>query len=307
MERTRAHLRRRRVRLALLVAAASVTTGCGPSSAPADWTPPTTAAKPSSPATPSPAVPSPTTPPTIPPAHLVSVVHADVPPDAAPPHVCGGWMWSNRHVITAAHCVSDGNALRVRVGSGRLLAGGVVRDVAAVAVHPEWRGTVEPGRPTADVALLTLAEPVPGIDAGPRSSPSSPPVRPDERVTVPGWGADNPTGRRPLPEPAQARHHVVSTGCRRIVSTVAPDELCLNRTRPPGACYASGGGPVVHPSRGVVGIVSRSLTAECGAYVTAVDLRHYAAWIANVAAGSLPPSRPAPAAPENPDRWRYWL
>jgi secreted trypsin-like serine protease len=110
--------------------------------------------------------------------------------------VCGGSLVDARHVLTAGHCVIDesrGGAvlpaadLRVVIGRTVLRSeGGVRRRVGAVRVHPRYkRGGKDP---TYDVAVLTLAEPVTGIEPVALVRPEDGLTDSSQPVTLTGWG-----------------------------------------------------------------------------------------------------------------------
>ena len=106
---------------------------------------------------------------------------------------CGGTLASPSLVITAAHCVDKTSASSLVAGTfpdGDLTsAGGRVVNIVSIAVHPRYeRGSVRN-----DIAVVTLAEPLLGVD-------TLTPATSDEAETltaarapasVAGWGAIN--------------------------------------------------------------------------------------------------------------------
>ncbi|CAH0397258.1 unnamed protein product [Chilo suppressalis] len=108
---------------------------------------------------------------------------------------CGGFIISQNHVLTAAHCVANvaPSAIRLRVGSTRRDSGGRIVRVANVSVHERY------GQPQFDndIAALRLAQPLTFSNAIraialPRNRQPVPLVR----LTVTGWGLTAPRGRR---------------------------------------------------------------------------------------------------------------
>jgi secreted trypsin-like serine protease len=165
--------------------------------------------------------------------------------------VCGGTVVARRTVLTAAHCLQAAGE-RPEVLSGRtnlLDVRGRRHRVVSVAVHPRF----DPGTFRADVALLTLAEPVaaaPVALAGPGQAAL---WAPGAHATVLGWGA--------LSEGQRSQTAWLQAGAVAITGdgacTSEPTLLCAGGAV--DACQGDSGGPLVVPVGGrpmQVGIVS---------------------------------------------------
>ncbi len=80
-------------------------------------------------------------------------------------HDCGGSVYAEQWIITAAHCVTGkpSSAIKVIAGEVKLLAGTVRRDVANIYIHPEFLQQKVDGFSIQhnDIALLYLRDKLP--------------------------------------------------------------------------------------------------------------------------------------------------
>ncbi|XP_017065262.1 serine protease SP24D [Drosophila eugracilis] len=178
-------------------------------------------------------------------------------------HTCGASIISNNYVVTAAHCVKQGNnvapanQLSIQAGSLLLSSGGVNVPVATVTVHPDYKGNGY------DVAVLRLKS---SLDfnskiAAIQLATDDPPT--DATVDISGWGAIAQKG--PISNSllyVQVKALSRETCKRRYLQQLPETTMCLMHPKNKGACYGDSGGPATYEGK-LVGLASFVIGA-CG-------------------------------------------
>ncbi|GLZ01869.1 trypsin-like serine protease [Actinoplanes sp. NBRC 103695] len=220
---------------------------------------------------------------------------------------CGAGLYDAWHVAVNAHCVLDNLAIpdpvavepsRIMVRAGtndRTSAGQTARGTRS-KIHRNFRW-VDPntGKPVADIALVTLDQP---IHAPTMQLPPAAASKPGTSLRAIGWGlteypppADNPD---PLPTMLRQRDitQLPAASCDTEVGVMSKGDLCVST----GPCFGDSGSPVLTraPGRTVganrrwvwQGLVSRETDSAdpCGKPIIATSLAYYRTWLAKAAA-----------------------
>ncbi|XP_013110296.2 serine protease SP24D-like [Stomoxys calcitrans] len=181
-------------------------------------------------------------------------------------HICGGSIISYNYIVTAAHCVVQGNppkqvdphSLTIYAGSNYINSGGLVLKVAEVKVHPSYKGGNN------DIALLKLTLPLifnehlRAIPLAVHDSPTGVPV-----ITS-GWGRLSDGGTRPQILQYNTLMAVNHLDCTRWISGLPSSVFCLAHTFGNGVCNGDSGGSAVYNNT-LVG-VTNFVVGNCGTH-----------------------------------------
>lgn len=168
---------------------------------------------------------------------------------------CSGTLIAPRLVLTAAHCAlgpSSAGTLEVLFGSDSADPAAVLRRVAEVQVHPDYRADGDP----ADLALLLLADSAPVAPVALNSTALDGSAV-GQSVRLVGFGQTRPTGE----PPGQKR-----TGTATL-SVVQSTQLRIV-PGPSLSCHGDSGGPLLSSASGselLIGVITTG-DPGCAAY-----------------------------------------
>lgn len=231
--------------------------------------------------------------------------------------LCSGAAIAPELVLTAAHCLMGGGAVRVVSLDPRF------RDrshpVISVLPHPSFvPGTTPRTQPGTDLAMLRLATPLPA-DIEPLSLGSG--LWQGETVMMAGFGLSSENDKRTARRLRETR--LVNVGNYTTSNTVkvAVDTQAMGEAPGAGACRGDSGGPVLRGSMGsrdLVGIVSWSsgplnsrVRRICGGFTAITPVGEHRAWIAEASGRLLALGgdgrTEAPVQPRAGSGWSWWF
>lgn len=199
---------------------------------------------------------------------------------------CSGTLIAPDLVLSAAHCVGPGADYKIVQRDAQTQP--QLRDVRRVAAHPQFDlRAIQANRATADIALLQLAQPLPGKTPLPLGAPSDP-LSAGQSFTVAGIGvAVRGDGKSGGTVRSAA---LTATGRPGRLQIRLVDPVANNTRDGLGACTGDSGGPALQAQDGrpvIIGVVSWSTGANnaagCGGLTGVTPLTLYRDWIERTA------------------------
>ncbi|GAA3855312.1 trypsin-like serine protease [[Pseudomonas] carboxydohydrogena] len=198
--------------------------------------------------------------------------------------VCTGAVIAPTVVLTAAHCVTSSNSLRVVDYTSKPPS--LITPRKALT-HPRYSAqAMAAHRATADIALVQLPAPMPGKSPVALGTPRLP-VVPGATFTIAGIGSSSPGG-----------NDVGTARAASLTVTGKPGTLQIRLTDPQaqntrpgmGGCTGDSGAPMLEDQNGrsvVTGVVSWStgpnFTNGCGGMTGVTPLTLYKDWVVQTA------------------------
>ncbi|KAG6458165.1 trypsin, alkaline C-like [Manduca sexta] len=178
---------------------------------------------------------------------------------------CGGTILNQRHILTAAHCIERDHPAqwRARLGSSFATSGGVLYNIAAFNLHPNYN----PRTIDSDIAIMRTSNSISytNVIQAAQIAGVNYNLRDNERVWAAGWGRISQGG----PNSEQLRHVHLEVINQNICNqryghfTITNNMLCagVNDNSNRGQCQMDSGSPLYH-NNVVVGVCS--FTMICG-------------------------------------------
>lgn len=172
-------------------------------------------------------------------------------------HSCGGAIYNERIIITAAHCLQATfpRSIKIRAGSTRWSSGGVMVSVAEIVAHPNYSAKDMSN----DIGIIVLAEPLTfGETIQPIALATMSPPH-GAAAVVSGWGATT-YGAHMLPSKLMnvnvniVGREVCSSSAYGYGTEITSTMLCAAAIGK-DACQGDSGGPLVSGGK-LVGVVS---------------------------------------------------
>ncbi|XP_016949740.2 chymotrypsin-2 [Drosophila biarmipes] len=200
-------------------------------------------------------------------------------------HLCGGCIIDERHVLTAAHCVSGYNPsyLRVATGTVRWAEPDALYFVEEYWINCNYNSPAYHN----DIALIRLNDTIKFNEYTQPAKLPTAPLANGTQLLLTGWGSTELWGDTPDVLQKAYLTHVDYPTCQALLNNDpmnGPCHVCTLTTGGQGSCHGDSGGPLTY--EGVLyGLVNWGYPCALGSPDSHANVYYYLDWIRQTMSG----------------------
>nr|AAV84209.1 chymotrypsin [Culicoides sonorensis] len=198
-------------------------------------------------------------------------------------HFCGGSIYSNRWIVTAAHCIVGDSPSNVRVAVGTIYTGqGIIHAVSRLTPHPNYNSNLL----TNDIGLVQTSTTISFTTTVQPIALGSTSVGGGVTAVASGWGNTYTGGGAPTTLQYLNVRTITNTECKNLHSAtgnsalVYDNVICTYLSSGKGMCNGDSGGPLVANNQ-LIGAVSWGVPCARGYPDAFARISSHRSWIIN--------------------------